>query len=186
MNIYRNSKGCFEVLMGHEGWESYFELSRDGVLRSFYGLLLILPNFYLIAYVVQRQKYDQVYNNLYEILPLSAITITLTIYLLSFSALALIVAMVFDFQDRLRPWLITRHWCVIWLSIIIGLVFSIHSLGFISFYFANFIALLGFLNILFIDICLAKSILCYKNGPAILIGCGINIIGLSIILISIN
>ena len=55
--------------MGHEGWESYFELSRDGVLRSFYGLLLILPNFYLIAYVVQRQKYDQVYNNLSEYYP---------------------------------------------------------------------------------------------------------------------
>ena len=76
--------------MGHEGWESYFELSRDGVLRSFYGLLLILPNFYLIAYVVQRQKYDQVYNNLSEILPLSAITITLTIYLLSTSIICAI------------------------------------------------------------------------------------------------
>jgi hypothetical protein len=98
----------------------------------------------------------------------------------------LIVVMVFDFQDRLKPWLITRHWCVVWLSVFVGAVFYFHSLGLIPFYLTNFVALLGFLTILIIDIFLAKSILFFKNGTAIVTGCGINLVGLSIILTSLN
>lgn len=186
MNIFANLKGCLAVLLGKLGWEDFFELNRGGVFKSFFGLLLILPSFYFIAYILQSKKNSNNYDSFFEVLPFTSITIILFLYLLSFSAMALIVVMVFDFQDRLRPWLITRHWCIVWLSIFVGAVFYFHSLGLIPFYLTNFVALLGFLTILIIDIFLAKSILFFKNGTAIVTGCGINLVGLSIILTSLN
>ena len=186
MNIYANLKGCFAVLLGKLGWEDFFELNREGVFKSFFGLVLILPSFYLVAYILQSKKSSEKYDSLFEVLPLTSITVILFLYLLSLSSMALIVAMIFDFQDRLRPWLITRHWCIVWLSIFVGIVFYFHSLGLIPFYLTNFIALMGFLTILIVDICLAKSVLSLKNGTAILTGCGINLVGLSIILTSLN
>ena len=102
MNIYANLKGCFAVLLGKLGWEDFFELNRDGVFKSFFGLVLILPSFYLVAYVLQSKKNSEKYDSLFEVLPFTSITVILFLYLLSFSAMALIVAMVFDFQDRLQ------------------------------------------------------------------------------------
>ena len=186
MNIFANLKGCLAVLLGKLGWEDFFELNRGGVFKSFFGLLLILPSFYFIAYILQSKKNSNNYDSFFEVLPFTSITIILFLYLLSFSAMALIVVMVFDFQDRLRPWLITRHWCVVWLSVFVGAVFYFHSLGLIPFYLTNFVALLGFLTILIIDIFLAKSILFFTYSTAIVTGCGINLVGLSIILTSLN
>ena len=155
-------------------------------LQKFLWISINSTELLFSSYVLQSKKNSETYDSLFVVLPVTSITVILFLYLLSFSAMALIVAMVFDFQDRLRPWLITRHSCIVWLSIFVGVVFYFHSLGLIPFYLTNFIALMGFLTILIVDICLAKSVLYLKNGTAILTGCGINLVGLSIILTSLN
>ena len=89
----------------------------------------------------------------------------------------------FDTQDRFRPWVITRHWTVFWLALIIAGLFGLYLLGLLPFSLVNYAALAGFLGILLIDIRLGQIIVPFKIGKSILIACVINAMGLIVILL---
>ena len=91
--------------------------------------------------------------------------------------------MVLDKQDRFRPWVITRHWTVFWLVLIVAAIFGLNLIGAVPFAAANFLALLGFLSILLIDMRLVQTIIPFPIGAAVLIGCTINTMGLVVILL---
>ena len=182
MNIVAALSGSVKALMGRADWTDHFDLSRKGLQQSFIALLLTIPAFYLIAHAVQTQR-ASLLDETINAVPLVPFTIILLLYLLCFSAVAYIFAMIFDKQDRFRPWVITRHWSVFWLALIVAGVFGLHLIGVIPFAVANYIALIGFLCILLIDIRLAQTIIPFPMGAAILIGCAINAMGLVVILL---
>jgi len=115
--------------------------------------------------------------------PLAPFAIILLLYLLTFSAVAYIFAMIFDKQDRFRPWVVSRHWSIFWLVLLVAGLFGLYLIGVIPFAIVNYIALAAFLGILLIDIRLAQAVIPFPIGAAILIGCTINAMGLVVILL---
>jgi len=174
--------GSIKALAGRADWTDHLDLTRKGLQQSFIALLLTIPSFYLIAHTVQLERAKMLEQSVVSV-PLAPFAIILLLYLLCFSAVAYIFAMIFDKQDRFRPWVITRHWSVFWLVLIVAGIFGLSLIGIIPFAAANFLALLGFLGILLIDIRLAQSIIPFPIGTAILIGCAINAMGLVVILL---
>lgn len=182
MNIIAAFSGCLKALAGRADWVDHFDLTRKGLQQSFIALLLTIPAFYLIAHAVQVER-AKMLEAAISAVPLAPFAIILLLYLLTFSAVAYIFAMVFDKQDRFRPWVITRHWSVFWLVLIVAGVFGLNLFGMMPFAIANYIALGAFLSILLIDIRLAQTIIPFPMGSAILIGCTINAMGLVVILL---
>lgn len=182
MNIIAALFGSLKALAGRADWSDHFNLTRKGLQQSFAALFLTIPAFYLIAYAVQRQRAAMLETDISAV-PLVPFAIILLLYLLCFSAVAYIFAMVFDKQDRFRPWVVARHWSVFWLVLIVAGVFGLHLIGLVPFAAANYIALIGFLCILLMDIRLAQVIIPFQIGAAILIGCTINAMGLVVILL---
>ena len=182
MNVIAPLFGSLKALAGRADWTDHFDLSRSGLQQSFIALLLTIPAFYLIAHVVQIQR-GQILEEAVTAIPLAPFAIILLLYLLCFSAVAYIFAMIFDKQDRFRPWVITRHWSVFWLVLIVAGIFGLNLIGIVPFAAANFLALAAFLCVLLIDIRLAQTIIPFPIGTAILIGCTINAMGLVVILL---
>jgi len=174
--------GSVKALAGRLDWVDHFNLTRAGLQQSFIALLLTIPAFYLIAHTVQLERAKLLDQGVGAV-PLAPFAIILLLYLLCFSAVAYIFAMIFDKQDRFRPWVITRHWSIFWLVLSVAAIFGLSLIGLIPFAAANFIALAGFLTILLIDIRLAQTIIPFPIGAAILIGCTINAMGLVVILL---
>ena len=182
MNVIAPLFGSLKALAGRADWTDHFDLSRKGLQQSFIALLLTIPAFYLIAHAVQIERAKLLEAEVNAI-PLTPFAIILLLYLLSFSAAAYIFAMIFDRQDRFRPWVITRHWSVFWLVLIVAGIFGLNLIGIVPFAIANYIALVAFLCILLIDIRLAQTVIPFPIGTAILIGCTINAMGLMVILL---
>ena len=182
MNVIAPLFGSLKALAGRADWTDHFDLSRGGLQQSFIALLLTIPAFYLIAHAVQVQR-SRMLQDYVVIVDLAPFVIILLLYLLCFSAVAYIFAMIFDRQDRFRPWVITRHWSVFWLVLSVAGIFGLNLIGVVPFAAANFLALAGFLCILLIDIRLAQTIIPFPMDAAILIGCTINAMGLVVILL---
>lgn len=182
MNPIASLYGSIKALMGHEDWSDHFDLSRKGLQASFFALFLSLPAIYLIAHGVQTER-AVLFGEGVQSIPLRPFVIILTLYLLTFSACAYIFTMLFDTQDRFRPWVITRHWTLFWIALIIAALFGLYLLGILPFTFVNYAALAGFLGILLIDIRLGQTIVPFKMGRAILIACAINAMGLIVVLL---
>jgi len=182
MNIVAALSGSIKALLGRPDWTDHFNLTHKGLQQSFIALLLTIPAFYLIAHAVQVER-AKLLEEAIGAVPLAPFAIILLLYLLCFSAVAYIFTMIFDKQDRFRPWVITRHWSVFWLVLIVAGIFGLNLIGVMPFAVANYIALAGFLCILLIDIRLAQAIIPFPIGSAILIGCTINAMGLVVILL---
>ena len=182
MNIVAALFGSVKALASRADWTDHFDLTRKGLQQSFIALLLTIPAFYIIAHAVQTERAKLLEAEISAI-PLAPFAIILLLYLLTFSAVAYIFAMIFDKQDRFRPWVISRHWSVFWLVLIVAGIFGLNLIGLVPFAVANFIALAAFLCILLIDIRLAQTVIPFPIGAAILIGCTINAMGLVVILL---
>ena len=174
--------GGIKALMGRGDWPDHFDLSRQGFKHSFIALALTLPAIYLIAYSVQVERAVQ-FGEALNPIPLAPFAIILGLYLLTFSACAYIFAMLLDLQDRLRPWVITRHWCVFWLALSVAVLFGLYLIGVLPFGLVNTAALTAFLGLLLIDIRLGQIAVPFKMGAAILIACFINAMGLVVVLL---
>ncbi len=181
MNPIASLYGGVKALLGREDWPDHFDLSRKGLRPSFLALLLTLPAIYLIAYGVQVERAVR-FGEALAVIPLAPFAIILGLYLLTFSACAYVFAMLFNVQDRFRPWVITRHWCVFWLALIVAALFGLYLIGVLPFGLVNYAALTAFLGLLLIDIRLGQIVIPFKMGPAILIACFINAMGLIVIL----
>lgn len=174
--------GSLKALSGRADWTDHFNLSRKGLQGSFVALLLTLPALYFIAHAVQIER-SQRFGEAISTIPLWPFVIILTLYLLTFAACAYIFAMLFDHHDRFRPWVITRHWTLFWLVLIVASLFGLYLLGVLPFGLVNTAAMTGFLGILLMDIRLAQIIVPFNMGKAILIACAINAMGLIVVLL---
>lgn len=182
MNPVASLFGSIKALVGRADWPDHFDLSRKGLQASFVALLLSLPAFYLIAHGVQIER-AKLFGETIETVPLSPFVIILTLYLLTFSACAYMFAMIFDYQDRFRPWVITRHWAIFWLALVTAGLFGLYILGLLPYGIVNYAAMAAFLGILLIDIRIGQVVVPFKMGKAILIACAINAMGLIVILL---
>lgn len=162
-------------------WERYFDLSRRGLKLSFLSQILALPGFYLVARLASEGRAEALAVNAPDI-QIPTVALIGLIYLMSFSAVAYILAMVFDHQDRFRAWTIVRHWCVFFLVWFVVLGFLLFKINILPLSAAYGVAFAAYLGCLFIDIRLAQRIGGFDWGGATLAGCLITVTGLSLLL----
>lgn len=184
-NLARYFTGVFAVIGTWPNWERYFDLSRNGLKASFVALALAVPPLYLIAYVAGQERARLLETEFVtpSLIPFLAIA---AIFMLSFPMIALIITMVFDKPDRFRPWVITRHWTVLLLSLIVAALFGLTMISPLPIAAANGAAFAAYMGLLAIDIRLAQKVVGLKWGAAILVGCVVIAIGLSLVVLGVD
>lgn len=182
MNLWRSMVGVLRVLGPTEGWEDYFDLSKRGFKQSFIAVALTLPFYYICALGVEAERARLLEAEAPTAIPIAAFGVILVLYTLTFTAVAHILSLVFDRQDRFRPWAIVRHWTLFFMTFLAALAFGGYLLGLLPFGLVNSVAFTLYLGLLAVDIRLGKRIGGFDWGGAVLAGCLIHGVGLTIIL----
>ncbi len=186
MNLAAYLSGSLKALGRSDDWPSYFDLSRRGFKHSFLALILTLACYYICGLGLQverafRQSGSTVTSPTPYAIPLTVFFTLALLYALTFVACAYILAMVFDKQDRFRAWVIVRHWSVFFTVFFVALLFGLYLYAGLPFAIVNMVALVAYLGVLAIDIRLAGKIAGFEWGGAVLTGCIIHGMSLTVI-----
>ena len=185
MQFIKSILGVFAVLGTWPKWESYFDLSRKGQKISFIVLALSLAPLWLVVYGIQSER-ARIAGSELSLPGVLPFILIVGLWLFSFPALAYLVGMLFEKMDRVRVWTITRNWTVFALSLLVGAVFGLVSLGVLPFVVANGVLFAAYLGLLAADIRLGQKVVGFNWGAAILIGCLIVAIGLTFVQLAIS
>ena len=185
MNFARAFLGLFAVIGNWPNWESYFDLSRKGLKFSFLALLLALPAYYIFISGIYEQG-AKLQNIERGPVPIAPFIILTSVFLLSFTASAYLITMITDKQDRFRPWVIVRHWAVFVLAWVVAAFFGLHAIGLMPFNVAYGIAFAAYMGGLAIDIRLLYKVAEFKLGAAILLGCLIVAVSLTLVMLGLE
>jgi len=185
MNLGKIFLGLFAVIGNWPNWESYFDLSRKGLKASFIALALALPAYYIFISGVYAEG-ARVQDIAREAVPIAPFIIITSVFLLSFSASAYLIAMIADKQDRFRPWVITRHWAVFFMAWVVAAFFGLQKAGLLPFNLAYGIAFAAYMGLLAIDIRLLYKVAEFKLGGAILLGCLIIAVSLTLVMLGLE
>lgn len=181
MNLAAYLSGTVDVLRGGVAWPNRFDLTRRGFQQSFIALVLSVPALFTAALGIATQR-AEILGGEPAAIPVAAFGIIAGLYLLSFSATAYMITMFFDRQDRFRPWVITRHWAVFFMSLLVAVGFGTYLLGWLPFAVANAVAFIVFMAVLAVDIVLAIRVANFRWGAAIYAACAIAAMGLCVLL----
>lgn len=186
MNLARFLTGCLKALGRSEDWETHFDFSKKGLQQSFLAVILSVPFYYVCAAAVQQNR--ALLNGTAEAaaLPTAAFLIILMFYALTFVVSAYVFTMLFDKMSSFRPWVIVRHWSIFFAAFFAAILMRAYMAGILPFVIAIYLVMGIYLFTLVIDIRLAARIAGFKWGEAILTGCLITALGLSILLIGIE
>jgi len=182
MNLARYLTGCLNALKGEERWRENFDLSRQGFQQSFMALILSVPAYYVIALGIIRERALRS-EGTEAALSVPVFAIITLLYLISFSACAYMIAMIFDRQDRFRPWVIARHWTAFFMVFFVACVFGLYLLEIMPFVIANSIAFIVFMATLVMDIRLATNIVGFRWQGGVWTGCAVFASGLAMVII---
>lgn len=182
MNLVRLFSGCLKAIGSDENWPAYFDLSRKGLKQSFIALALTVPCYFVGATVVEIERSKLLDGAAHVSVPAAPFLVIMTLYALTFVIVAYILTMVFDRQDRFRPWVIIRHWTVFFLALIGTALFGLTMVKVLPFPIAAYGVLALYLGQLLIDMRLAQKIVGFEWGGAMFTGCIITALGLSILL----
>ncbi len=180
MNLAQLLSGCLKALGNAQDWPNYFDLSRQGFRLSFLALILSVPCYYVCAVAVQTAKAK--IDGVEAALPTTAFFMILATYALMFVLVAYILSLIFDRTDRFRAWAIVRHWSVFFASFLAACLYGLSIAGILPFLIASYLALAIYLGTLVIDIRLAQKIAGFEWGAAILAGCIITAMGLTVLM----
>ncbi len=184
MNIFGYFEGCLKALGRAGDWPDNFDLSLSGFRNSFLALLFAVPFYYACAVAIQSEQARRPGESMVS--PTAPFFLILAMYSLIFVVCAYILCVVFDKMDRFRPWVIVRHWSIFFAAFAAGTLFLLNLRGFLPFEWVNALALVIYLGTLAIDIRLAQKIAGFEWGAAILAGCIITAMGLTVILVGVS
>lgn len=122
--------GVFALLMFKKDWRKHFDVSAEGVARSFSGVILALPAF---AFLIIGVNYFYAEN---AIAYTSDMRFTLLDAMISwarfwlvFPVVAAAVVMVMGLKDRFASWLVVHNWTVFVLVHIQALLLALYPAG---------------------------------------------------------
>lgn len=192
MNVRQYFSGCLKALGFDTDWPEYFDLSERGFRLSFLTIPLSLPFYYMCALAIHKQQVtvlEQTPN--YEggtpelISPLLFVLISLA-FGFSFSLIAFLLAGAFNKTSRFKSWAIVRHWSFFFVALIAAAFLGLTYFGIAPFSIILPLIFCLYLGTLAIDIRLAQKIGGFEWGGAILTGCIITALGLSVILMGLT
>lgn len=185
MNLVGYLNGSLKALGRGDDWESDFDLSRAGFKRSFLALGLSLPFYYVCAAAVKKHQALVTDSKAITALPAAAFLLIFALYAMTFVISVYLITMVFDKQDRFRPWVIVRHWSVFFAAMLAAILMGLNLAGVLPYTIAIYIVLGIYLLTLAIDIRLASRIGDFEWGAAVITGCLITAMGLTILMIGV-
>ncbi len=184
MNLPRLLNGCVKALGRSPKWEGHFDFSKSGFQQSFVALFLSLPFYYVCAAAVQNHQAIEA-GGAQTALPTAAFSIILILYALTFVVSAYMLSLVFDKMESFRPWVIVRHWSIFFAAFLSALIMGATLVGALTFLPAVYTVMGIYLLTLAIDIRLAARIAGFEWGAAVLTGCLITAMGLTVLLVGI-
>jgi len=158
-------RGVYGAVMGRENWETQFDLSRKGLQKSFYAILLLFPAFYICSYAVQKARAEAL-EQLVVTLPGGRFVALTTVLIFSFSISAYVIAMIVDKQD---------------LVVVPALAFALSIIGLLPLNAAFYLAMIAYLFSLVVDIRIIQEVLNYDLGKSVLLACLLTAITLMIL-----
>lgn len=182
MNLAKLLTGCVKAIGRDGDWENYFDLSRKGLKTSFIALALSLPCYFVGATTVELARAKLLQDDAAVSVPAAPFILITVLYVLTFVVVAYLLTMVFDRQDRFRPWVIVRHWSAFFLALIGAALFGLVLAGILPFPIAAYATLGLYLVQLVIDMRLARKIVGFEWGGAMFTGCLITALGMLILL----
>lgn len=192
MNPPRYLSGFLKVMGLDSDWRRFFDLTRTGLQRSFLTIPLSLPFYYLCALALHQQRSLVLASNPdggasapVLIAPLPFVLICLA-FGFSFSALAFAVSRAFGKADTLRAWITIRHWGFFFMIVLASFLLGLTFIGLVTFPMVLPFLFILYLGTLAVDIRIAQKVADFDWGGAILVGCMITALGLSIILMGMN
>lgn len=175
--------GVFGIVGRWPRWRPFFDLSKDGAVRSFLGLIICYPALWMVLRGIETERARLADAPSPDLsVPLFAVIITL--WLGSFHLSSALIATLMGKTDALRDWWVVRNWALIWVSAALGLVFAATTLG-LPFIVANGALFAAYLGLLAIDIRIAQRAAGFPWGTAILVACVIVSTSMVVLLISI-
>ena len=165
----RSLLGVFGAVGTWPEWERFFDLERGGLARSFAALLLCYPALWLVQSGIEMERARIAGTEPAQVSPLLLVVIV-TIWLVSFTAVAGATAMLLGRTDRLALWFTARNWSLAWLCVALGAVFAGVRFG-LPFAVGNGALFAAYLGLLPIDIRLAQRAVGLPLGTAVLVAC---------------
>jgi hypothetical protein len=121
-------RGVFRMLGFRSGWQSDFDVSSTGILRSFAGVVFALPAFMLLILSVNHYTAGQPQLDNAGIGLLEALLIWVRYWLL-FPIIAAVVCRVLGLSSRFGAWLVVHNWTVVVLIHVQAFFWLLHTAG---------------------------------------------------------
>lgn len=173
--------GIFGAVGRWSDWRRFFDLSKAGLIRSCFALLLCFPALWLVMVGLETERAVRAGTDVpdFSLLPFILI---IGLWLLSFTLTSGLVALLMNRTDHMSDWWTVRNWALAWLCLALGLVFvGVVYLGVPT--IIGYGALLAaYLGLLPIDIRLAQRVAGFPFMTAILVGCIIVSTGMMVML----
>ena len=192
MNPSRYFSACLKTLGFDPDWQKNFDLSERGFRLSFLTIPLSLPFFYMCALALHKQQLaviEQIPD--FEgrapelIAPLPFVLICLA-FGFSFSICAYLISNAFDKGATFKSWAVVRHWSFFFIAFSSAIILGLNYIGLIAFSVALPLIFCLYIGTLAVDIRLAQKVAGFDWGGAILTGCILTAVGLTIILMGVT
>lgn len=123
-------RGVFALLGFRPGWRAAFNVSRDGIARSFIGLVAALPAFWFMIEAVNFYAAENPDLSSAEtfVTPGEAVVTWLRFWVL-FPVVAWLVCLMMDLKDRFAAWLVVHNWTVFVLVHVQALFWALYMAG---------------------------------------------------------
>lgn len=192
MNALRYLSGFLRVLGPDTEWREFFNLTKTGFQRSFLTIPLSLPFYYLCALSLHRQRLAVFESSPVldgqtpSLLAPFPFTVLCLVFGFSFSILAFALSHAFGKRGKFQDWVNIRHWGFFAMAVLAGILLGLTYFDIVTFPLVMPLLFILYLGTLAVDIRLAQKVAEFDWGGAILVGCMITAMGLSIILIGMN
>ena len=122
--------GCFKMMTFKDDWRDHFDVSSEGVVRSFMGIILAIPAF---AFTVGSANYlvasEPTLADAEAMITLGeAITIWVRFWVL-FPIVAALTVMILGASNRYASWLVSHNWITFALIHIQALFWALYVSG---------------------------------------------------------
>ena len=173
--------GVFGAVGNWPDWERFFDTSRNGLIKSFLGLLICFPSLWLVMVGLETQRASLAGTEppVFQVAPFGTI---IGFWLLAFPITAGVIALLMQRMERFALWLVARNWAVTWLCLVLGGVFLAVRYAGLPTIMGYGALLAAYLGLLPIDIRLAQRAGGFPLMTAILVGCIIVSTGMIVLL----
>ena len=191
--ILTRLRGVVGALGTDAGWYEDFDLGPAGFRRSFLVAALVVPMSLVVARGVETERALAVERWVAQgrapadavaaTVPALPLALVVGAFVIAFPFVATVTATLFGKAERLRGWVVVRHWTLLFLSMIAALLFALYLAGALPFRLANSGLFILTFALLAADIRLAQRVGGFSLGAAVLVGSIVASLGMSLILL---